>query len=45
MADTETPLHPLTPFQRGMLMLATIAISCLIQGDAPQAAAMIDTRR
>ena len=26
MADTETPLHPLTPFQRGMLMLATIAM-------------------
>ncbi len=26
MADTETPLHPLTAFQRGMLMLATIAM-------------------
>lgn len=26
MAETETPLHPLTPFQRNMLMLATIAM-------------------
>jgi MFS family permease len=26
MAENETPLHPLTPFQRNMLMLATIAM-------------------
>lgn len=26
MGDTERPLHPLTPFQKGMLLMATIAM-------------------